>query len=184
MRLADLQREYGERLVVEWRAYLLQPNVHVKPLDPFRNYTRRWALGPGALEPRTIFNVWGDSAPPTHSMPAAIAGKVAATFGPDAFDAFHLELMRAYFTENRTISELDVIVAVATTCGLDTELFRARMRSLGPALHAEAIADMEAGVELGVHGAPTVVINGTLPIPGAQELDSYRSMIDRILART
>lgn len=185
VRIADLKEEFGDRLLVTWKSYLLRPEAQVRPLDTFRNYTTSWShpSGPGAHESRTVFNEWGDETPPSHSVPPAIAGKVAASFGADAFDRFHHALMAAYFTDNRTISDIEVIVDVAAACDLDPNEFRSRMQHDGARLHREVFDDMSEGVDLGVHAAPTVVVNQTLPIPGAQDLDSYRMIVERILAR-
>ena len=185
MRLADLEAEFGDQLVVTWKAYLLRAEAQPRPLDKFREYTRKWShpAGPGGYESRTVFNVWGDATPPSHSVPPAIAGKVAASFGPEAFNRFHMALMAAYFTDNLTISDPEVIVSIAQQCGLDGGEFRARMHRDGARLYQEVFDDMGEGIDLGVHAAPTVLVNNSLPIPGAQELDSYRMIIQRILAR-
>ncbi len=185
MRLADLQAIYGDRIEVSWKSFLLQPEPRDKPLDKFREYTRRWSheSGAAAHESRTVFNIWGDETPPSHSVPSQIAGKVAATFGPEAFDRFHMALMRAYFTDGRTISEKSVIFEIAERCDIDVREFEQRARDQGAGLHKAVFDDMAEGIDLGVHAAPTVVFNGVLPIPGAQDLATYQAMIDRALAR-
>ena len=185
MRLEQLQREYGDRLTIEWRSFLLQPEARAKPLDRFRRYTERWvrADGPGGCEPLAEFKVWGDETPPTHSVPAAIAGKCAATFGAGDFDRFHLALMRAYFTQHRDVSSRDVVVAVAGEVGIDAEAFELRLRERGTPFYEAVIADHAAASDHDIYAVPTVLVNDTLAIPGAQELDNYRRVIDRLVTR-
>jgi predicted DsbA family dithiol-disulfide isomerase len=186
IRIKDLQQHYGEQILVTWKSYLLRPKARAKSVDQFRDYTRRWVhtAGPGAVEPRAVYNVWANESPPTHSVPSAIAGKVALSFGPDAFDTFHMALMRAYFTDTRDISDKEVILDVAQQCGLDAGKFDALLTSEGARLQQLVFEEMAEGVELGVHAAPTVLLNGALPIPGAQDLSTYTAMIDRIIARS
>ena len=42
-------------------------------------------------------------------MPAQIAQKAMEAFAPAAADAYHRRLMDAYFAENRTISDAEVL---------------------------------------------------------------------------
>lgn len=187
MRLEQLQSEYADDLVIVWRSYLLQPQPRPKPRDRFIAYTQGWLRpgGPGDQAPECGFAPWtvDDDEPPTHSLPAAIAGKVAATFGAAAFDRFHLAAMRAYFVEHRTISDPAVLTAIAVETGLPGDEFATRLARDGGALAAVVLEEHRHGIEdVEVHAVPSVVVNG-FPIPGAQELDVYRRMIERLLAK-
>ena len=183
--MADLQDRYGDQILVTWKSYLLRPKARAKSVEQFRDYTRRWVhtAGPGAVESRAEYNVWKDATPPSHSVPSAIAGKVAMTFGSEAFDAFHIALMKAYFTANRNISDKAVILDVAKASGLDPTEFELLLTTQGAEFQQMVFDEMAEGVELGVHAAPTVVLNGVLPIPGAQDLATYTTMIDRVIVR-
>ncbi len=184
-RLADLADLYGDRISVQWRSHVLRPEAKRRNLERFRDYTRLWSAGggPGAHEARCDFRVWENSEPPTHSIPAAVAAKVAAEIDEQVASEFRMALFRAYFTEHRTISDLDVLADIARECGLDRDQFSEQMRTRGAAVTAIVLAEHVAGIELGAHAAPTVVVNDVLPIPGAQELDTYRRIIDKILLR-
>jgi predicted DsbA family dithiol-disulfide isomerase len=182
VRLAALQREQRDLLEIEWRAFLLRPFEEERPLDSFTRYTERWMLGPGAAEPDAPFHVWsGEHPPPSHSMPSWIAGKaVLHEFGEGGFDRFHLALMRAYFTDNRTVSDRAVILDVAASVGLDAGALAARMETASDQLEAEVIADHKAALALGIAAVPTVVVNDEYMLQGAMQLEQYRRVVSRL----
>jgi predicted DsbA family dithiol-disulfide isomerase len=186
VRLETLESEFGDTIEIEWRSFLLQPQPRPKPLDKFMAYTLRWVQpgGPGDLEPECGFKPWQptDDDPPTHSLPAAIAGKIARDYGKPAFDRFHLATMRAYFVEHRTISDPEVLADIAERCDLPRTEFSDRLHSDAGAIGKRVIDEHNLGIEADVHAVPSVVVNG-FPIPGAQEVDTYRAMINRVLAR-
>ncbi len=181
MRLAELQREVGDTLLLEWRAFLLRPFPEERSLEQFTHYTERWAR-PASMEPATTFRTWtGEHPPPSHSMPSAIAGKaVLRSFGDAAFDRFHLALMRAYFAENRTISERTVILDVARSVGLDAAKLEATLDGDGAPLEAEVIADHRAALAQGISAVPTVVVDDEYLLQGAMTLDQYRKVVSRL----
>ncbi len=186
IRLEQLEAEYEGKIEIEWKQFLLQPEPRNKPIEKFITYTQLWVkdAGPGGSAPELGFRPWetGDSAPPTHSLPSAIAGRLARTHGKEAFARFHLATMRAYFVEHRMISDPDVLADIASETGLDRAEFRDRLATEGGTLAKEVLAEFAEAHENEVHAVPSVVLNG-FPIPGAQELPVYRAMIDRLLAK-
>lgn len=164
---------------VEWRSFLLRPRPQEQTAEKFRAYTQSW-MRPASMEPAARFRVWEGDEAPTHSIPPAIAGKVAETFGRPAFDRFHRGLLDAYFAQNRTISDPDVIVAVATETGLDGDEF-ARRFDRDRQLHAGAVIDdHNEAIEQGINAVPSVVVNDELVLPGALDLDAYRRVVNRL----
>jgi predicted DsbA family dithiol-disulfide isomerase len=182
VRLHELQREVGDVLVVEWRSFLLRPHAEDRPLDKFTRYTQSWAR-PAEAEPLAAFTTpWtGVHAPPSDSRPSAIAGKaVLHEFGADGFDRFHLALMRAYFVDNRTISDRAVMLDVAATAGLDADALGARIDADATELEAEVVADHRAALQRGIAAVPTVVVNDEHVLQGAMALDQYRKVVSRL----
>ncbi len=166
-----------------WKSYLLRPSPEPRTMEKFTAYTQSWGR-PNDTEPGITFTTWsGEHDPPSHSLPPAIGNKVAATFGPQEWDRFHLGLMRAYFTDNRTVSDLAVMRSVAVEAGIDGDDFESRFTAQADALAAVVIQDHNDAIEVGVTGVPCVVINDTFPVMGAQDLDFYRRIIDNITAR-
>ena len=181
MRLDELQREAGDALIVEWRAFLLRPVPEERTLEQFTRYTERWAR-PASMERATTFRTWsGEHPPPSHSVPSALAGKaVLHAFGAESFDRFHLALMRAYFGDNRTISERSVILDVAKSVGLDAGELAASLDADGQALETEVVDDHRAALGLGISAVPTVVVDREYVLQGAMTLDQYRKVVSRL----
>ena len=65
---------------------------------------------------------------------------MAGVLGHDAHRAYKARLFEAYFTENRTISDRDVLIDVAGEAGLDTAEFDRIWRDQEDELVAEVIA--------------------------------------------
>ena len=178
MRLAALEEEYGSRLSVMWRSFLLRPDPTTKSLEKFRKYTESWMV-PASQPDAGEFRVWAtDEAPPSHSVPPNVAVKAASRQGE--FDRYHLALMGAYFRDNRNVTAESTLVDVARDCGLDVERFTADLHD--STLDRAVRADHNAAVEAGITGVPTVVVDGVVPVPGAQDLTFYRHIIEKRLA--
>ena len=146
-------------------------------------YTQSW-LRPAEMEPRAKFQVWAsDAPPPSSSLPAQVAAKTMETFSPDAVDRYHRALMTAYFTNNRDISDLDVLADIAAECDVERAGFSVAMIEGNQANSQAVINDHNSAIENGVSAVPTVLINNVLPVPGAQEVDAYETWIRRISAQ-
>jgi predicted DsbA family dithiol-disulfide isomerase len=181
VRLETLQTELPDLVAIEWRSFLLRPYEERRSLGEFTRYTERWAR-PAASEPDVTFRTWsGEHAPPSDSMPAAVAGKaVRHEFGEAAFARFHVALMHAYFADNRTITDRMVILDVARHCDLDPDRLDARLGTFADELHAEVVADHKAALALGIAAVPTAVINDEYMLQGAMALDQYRKVVQRL----
>ena len=103
-----IEEEYAGRVDLEWRAFLLRPRPPQsgkRDLEEFREYTKSW-LRPAAEPDSGDFRVWdGDAGPPSHSVPAHTVAKAALRLSHEAFERIHDRLLRAYFSENRDISD-------------------------------------------------------------------------------
>ncbi|MBO0714205.1 MAG: DsbA family protein, partial [Acidimicrobiales bacterium] len=132
------------------------------------------------LEPKAEFRTWAsDAAPPSHSVPSAVAGKVASTFGPSAFHDYHRALLHAYFAENRTISDRSVLVAVAGDVGLEVDLFSERFDSGYAQIEQEVLAEHNAAIQAGITAVPSVVVGRRYLVTGAVDEEQYRKVIGK-----
>ncbi len=181
MRLGKIEDEYAGTVEVVWKSFMLWPAPHPRSLEEHREYTRSW-LRPASQPESGDFTVWDtDNPPPSHSVPALVAAKAAATFGEGAFRRFHLEVMRAYFSENRTVSDLNVITDVAGRSGIAADAFRARLDGDWQTFKDQVFAEHVEAIQLGITGIPSVVVDDALLVPGAVATDVYREVIGRRL---
>lgn len=180
VRLERIKKEYGDAVSIEWKSFLLRPHPEPKPLDRFRRYTESWQV-PAAQPDGGRFRVWStDEAPPSHSIPPNLAVKAAAR--QSAFDRYHLAVMDAYFYENRNVTDVPTLVDIAVACGLDRDRFASDVGD--PVVAGEVVADHREALERGVSAVPTIVVDGELQVPGAQDLSFYRRLLDKKLGRS
>lgn len=180
VRLHQLQSELGDELELEWRSFLLRPRPDpARTLEKFKAYTRSWQR-PAAEEPGAEFRVWcTEEGPPSHSVPPHLAAKAAATFGGDAFERMHQRLLRAYFAENRDITDRATLRRIWSEAGLADEEFA---RIDAPELLRRVIEEHNEAVELGVGGVPAVrAANVETAITGAHPVEMYRKWVSKLL---
>ena len=180
VRLRRVERESTGRVRIAWQAFLLRPRPDPsRTLDEFRTYTRSWKR-PAADPDGGTFSVWAsDAGPPSHSVPPHLVAKAAAILGEDAFYAIHERLLRAYFAENRDITDVGTLRAVWGEAGLPVAEFE---RSEDPAILRRVLDEHGAAVAAGVSGVPTVRVRGAdVWVPGALPLESYRRWVARLI---
>jgi predicted DsbA family dithiol-disulfide isomerase len=180
VRLEKIADEFRESCVVEWKSFLLRPYPEERSLEAFRRYTESW-LRPAAEPESGSFTVWStEEAPPSHSVPPAVAAKAAARQGPEAFGRYHRAVMESYFHQNRNIAEQTVLVRIARETGLDVAAFVEALRD--PTLGREVVDDHNQAVSMGISGVPTVIVDGRWKIAGAQPRELYRRIMELRLA--
>jgi predicted DsbA family dithiol-disulfide isomerase len=181
-RIERLEREFGDALHVEWRAFLLRPVPQEKrTLERFRAYTQSW-LRPAAEPDAPAFRPWETEAgPPSHSVPAHLVAKAAAALGPAAFTAMHRRLLRAYFQENLDVTDRATQHALWAELGLPADAFGVVD---APSTRATVVAEHREALEQGVTGVPAVMMIGNdVPTLGAMPYETYRRWIARALGR-
>jgi predicted DsbA family dithiol-disulfide isomerase len=91
-------------------------------------------------------------------------------------------LFAAHFSEGRQLSDPAVLGAVGRAAGLDERLIDA---VLGGDAYADAVrADEARAEELEVMGVPHFLINGAWAIPGAQDVETFLTVLNRAWARS
>jgi predicted DsbA family dithiol-disulfide isomerase len=182
VRLEQVAEEYGDRVELIWRSFMLRPEPEERPMDKFVRYTESWER-PGSMEDRVTFNRWsGDHEPPSHSLPSSVAGKVAETFGPEAARRFHHGAMRAYFTDNRTISDRQVLLDIARSADIDPDEFDRRWRDDEPEYVNRVVTEHNEAIGAGITAVPSLVVGERYLVPGAVDVADYRQVIERYLA--
>jgi predicted DsbA family dithiol-disulfide isomerase len=180
VRLDEIEREYGERVRVHWRAFPLIPDQ--QPGRRVTDKTREGRRRVAAEEPGARFVVPElDAALPASSVPAQTAAKCAERQGAEAFARFRRALFAAQFGDNLDISRRDVLWSVARQCGLDVARFEADYGG-GQAYEGVLHDCAEGAAWFGVSALPTVIFDEKLSLVGAVPAERYRWMIDWILA--
>lgn len=167
---------------MQWKSFLLRTEPKTSSLEKFTDYTRSWER-PAETEPATNFTTpWASgAAPPSSSLPAQVAWKVSADFGEEAQHRYHRALLEAYFTDNRTISELDVLADIAAECEIDRDKFKAAFLEQSEQLSQVVVEEHNSAIQHQVTAVPTIMIGGVFPIPGAQDVETYSRYIERYI---
>jgi hypothetical protein len=134
--LESAKEEAGEELDINWRGFLLEqinnkqePGWKVWEQSDDYEYRGLWALR---------------------------AGEAAKKQGKEAFQKFHIALLRARHEDRVNIGDKEVLMQVAGDVGLDLEKLRTDMED--PAVKDQVVADhLEAVESYGVFGTPTFV---------------------------
>jgi predicted DsbA family dithiol-disulfide isomerase len=184
VRLDQLQKSRGDVIEITWRSFLLRTEPKTTDRQKFAAYTESW-LRPAAMEPAADFHIWDDSSddPPTSSLPAQIAAKAVDRCSPARATDFHWALLKAYFTDNRDISNWTVLRAIAADSGIDQVPFDELIEVGRQDLAGEVIDDHNAAVERQIHAVPSVLVDDKLVVPGAQDVEVYERIVDRLIER-
>ena len=87
-------------------------------------------------------------------------------------------LMIAYFCEGRDISNIDTLIDIASTFGLDkvqvSEMFNSKLGS------QQLDANLLRATELGVTAVPTYVFNEQWSVPGAQDTETFERVLKKL----
>ncbi len=89
-----------------------------------------------------------------------------------------LALFEAYFSEQANISDISVLLKIVSKLGLDSESAKT---ALDQQTYAAAVREREAfWTSRGVQGVPAMVISQRYLLSGAQGIENYSAMLDKI----
>lgn len=179
-RLDRLVSELGDRVGLQWRAFLRQPEKQDQDPDSFRKATIEW-MEPASAEPDLAFSLWATSdAPPTHSAPPLVALKVAALEDPARADAYRRALFEAFFTENRTVSDSVVLIDVARRVGYHEDGFAMSLRGMYRDHLTQVLLDDHEARQRGIEDCPAVVVGGVYLVKGPATVDQLRELVAKV----
>ena len=98
----------------------------------------------------------------------------------DRFEQMRVALFRAFFVENRDIGDLDTLVDVGTSVGLDADDLRATL--VEGRYTDQVVAEERFAAQIGVSAVPTIVI-GQVGVQGAQPYDVLRQVYEEARRR-
>jgi predicted DsbA family dithiol-disulfide isomerase len=90
-------------------------------------------------------------------------------------------IMDAYFTDGKNIGDIDVLADCAESAGIDRS--EAHTFLSGDELVDEVRSEIAEATEFGVTAVPTFIINGQWSVPGAQDVEMFERIIERILEK-
>lgn len=178
MEVERLQREWD--VVLDWAPFFLDPSI--PPEGRTRTPQTTADTPKSALEERgerlgIEFRRGRTFTPNTHlALEAAYWSRETAP-SSDEDTAFHYALYRAFFTEHRDLSNIDVLVELATGVGLDGDDLRDALTT--GRYRAEVDQGIEHSYAIGVSAIPTFIINDQYAVVGAQEYD----VLERVMAK-
>ena len=91
------------------------------------------------------------------------------------------KIMDAYFTNGLNIGEISVLADCAESAGIPRPEAMTFLES--DSLVSEIRAEIAEASEYGVTAVPTFIINGQWSVPGAQDVEMFERIIERILER-
>ena len=91
------------------------------------------------------------------------------------------EIFKCYFTEGADISDIDVLLAISDSVGLDCDIIRQRLESSNEMVDLVYSENARAH-RLGISGVPSFACNGSMIISGAQGVKILARVIDAATA--
>ena len=177
--LDELRAEGKDDFDVRWHAFELDPTAPAEPGDLRAVIEKKY--GPGAFDGMTgrltaLGEAEGldyrfDLARRVNTFDAHRLTAWAASDGPQAQDAMLRRLFRAYFTEGATLSDHEVLAALAAEVGRDGESALAMLA--GDDFADDVRADEAMAQDLGVGGVPAFVLDRQFLVSGAQDTETF-----------
>lgn len=178
VRLRTLRDQSGGRVTLRWRAFPLRPTPD--PSATFKGTHREagWARCRDLARDTDVeYRAWSRPDYPTWSLPALDAAKCVALQGEELFEATHLALYRAFFTDGVNIGRPEeVVTVVGSVAGVDAGRF---LRDYEAGRGRQAVLeDYETAVSQdGVRAIPTVLAPDGRRVIGAVSLSEYRRVL-------
>ena len=91
-------------------------------------------------------------------------------------------LLEAYFVDGEDVGDPEVVAERAARAGFDATEIRRRLDT--DEGRAEVAAQLDQAADLGITGVPTYVFNGQWSVPGAQDVDTFVRVLERLHARS
>ena len=112
----------------------------------------------------------------SNSRLALMASECARDMGKH--DSFHENMFHTYFTEGLDIGNPDVIASVSVKSGLDA---KEMLTTVNDGRYATRLDDSRReGRLIGLTGIPLFIINNQYKIVGAQPMEVFRNLLDKI----
>lgn len=135
-------------LTVTWRFFSLEESNAVS-----RGQSADWHIWEQPLNYESVFG-----RPHRRILAPFLATYAASLQGPEALTRFRLAVFQAYHKERQDISDPAVLLEIARQAALELSGFTAHWQSAAARDHLRD--EHLSGVDAGVFGTPTIIING------------------------
>jgi predicted DsbA family dithiol-disulfide isomerase len=173
----QLKQEYA--INDKWVSYELHPETPPAGMllsERFRGYDLSSFYEQLRKRGKEVGVVFGTHTLLSNSRLALMASEYARDEG--RYDSFHENIFYAYFTEGLDIGNLDVIADVAKKSGLDEKETLSAVRN---DRYSSRLNETRKGASLiGLTGVPLFVIENKHKIVGAQPIETFRNLLDKI----
>ena len=172
---------------IEWRPFQLNPNMPTEGLDRTAYMRAKFGTDERAEE---IYKAIRDAGNGENiAFAFDLISRVPNTIGSHRLISWSLPsgqqdsvveiLFRSYFLSGRDIGDIDVLVEVAATAGLDETEARAYLS--GEEGVEQAQAESSEAHRLGISGVPCFIFDGKYAVSGAQEPEVFSQVFDLAL---
>ncbi|MDQ2788099.1 MAG: DsbA family protein [Chloroflexota bacterium] len=167
-------------VAIEWLAYELRPEP--APLPDItgpggERFRQNWERGVAPMAAKLGVEM---HFPPFKSRSRQAHEAALYARDHDLFESMRVALFRAFFVENRDIGEMDTLVAIGASVGLDAGSMRAAL--VEGQYTDQVIAQEQLAAQVGISAVPTIVI-GQVGVQGAQPYDVLRRVYDEARRR-
>jgi predicted DsbA family dithiol-disulfide isomerase len=175
-----LKKEYA--INDHWVSFELHPETPPEGMllsERFKGYDLSSFYDQLRARGKEVGVVFGTHTLLSNSRLALMASEYARDQG--RYDSFHENMFRAYFTEGLDIGKTDVIAAVAGKSGLDEKDTLSAVRD---GRYASRLNEArKEGELLGLTGIPLFIIENKYQITGAQPIETFHQLLDKIKSR-
>lgn len=163
-RLEELERQWGERISIRHHFVDIFGDCEKKiparwgASDGYEKFAEHVRHSAEPFEQAVIHqDIWQASRPRSSAQAHLVLRAVDRVSGRKPMCALALRIRRAFFTEARDVSDLDVLLELAADEGIDVHSIRQSLKD-GSAIAALS-SDLRMAAEQGVRGSPTWVLN-------------------------
>ncbi|MZQ84821.1 DsbA family oxidoreductase [Paenibacillus sp. 5J-6] len=178
----------AEQVEVDYLPFQLNPMMPTEPKPLFDYYIDRY--GPEFRDDHaSIADVAAREGLEFHMEQALAVNTLSAhrlvwlagnEYGRPTQHAVDEALMRTYFTDGGNVADLETLIGLAAAAGMDTH--RVRTALSGDNGTEQVQAAIKQAQERGIHAVPTMMFNERYTVQGAQEVGTYRKILEKVAA--
>ncbi len=169
-------------VTIEWRAFELRPGGRFpgtpEEEDRYRQFILKkhepmWAIARERFGLAMTEGPWGVNTRP------ALEGAYYAR-EQDLEQAYHQACFSAHWQQTRRLDDLDTLVEIAVSVGLEAEGFGSAVANR--VYQPQVESDLWLAGQFGINGIPAMIFGGRYLVSGAQTVDVLEQVVDRCVA--